>query len=47
MFKKAIIAGLGGLVVLGLVFGRDSFSHVKTSVGRVRKTVRESVPVDF
>src|SRR5688572_18266384 len=47
MIKEAMFVGLGGLVLLGLLFGRDAFSHVKTSVHKVRKTVRESVPVDF
>jgi uncharacterized coiled-coil protein SlyX len=35
------------LVLLGLLFGREGFSHVKTSLGWVRQSVRESVPVEF
>jgi chromosome segregation ATPase len=34
-------------LLLGLLFGREGFSHVKTSLGWVRQSVRESVPVDF
>ena len=34
-------------MLLGLLFGREGFSHVKTSLGWVRQSVRDSVPVDF
>src|SRR4029078_6758323 len=32
---------------VGLLFGREGFSHAKTSLGCLRQSVRESVPVDF
>jgi hypothetical protein len=47
MLKKGIILGSAAAVLLGLLFGREGFSHVKTSLGWVRQSVRESVPVDY
>jgi len=47
MVKKGIMLGTAVLVLLGLLFGREGYSHVKTSLGWVRQSVRESVPVEF
>jgi chromosome segregation ATPase len=47
MVKKGILLGVAGLVLVGLLFGREGFSHVKTSLGWVRQSVRDSVPVEF
>jgi uncharacterized coiled-coil protein SlyX len=47
MVKKGIVVGTAALLLLGLLFGREGFSHVKTSLGWVRQSVRDSVPVDF
>jgi hypothetical protein len=47
MVKKGMVLGAAALLLLGLLFGREGFSHVKTSLGWVRQSVRESVPVDF
>jgi chromosome segregation ATPase len=47
MVKKGIMLGTAAALLLGLVFGREGFSHVKTSLGWVRQSVRESVPVDY
>jgi hypothetical protein len=47
MVKKAILAGSILAAILGLVFGHEAFSHAKTSLGWVRQSVRESVPVEF
>jgi chromosome segregation ATPase len=47
MVKKGILIGVGVLVLLGLLFGREGFSHVKTAVGGIRQAVHESVPVEF
>lgn len=44
MVKKMLLAGAGLVLLLGLFFGR---SHVSTTVGMVRETVKESMPVDF
>jgi len=47
MVKKGILIGAGVLVLLGLLFGREGISHVKTSLGMARQAVRDAVPVDF
>jgi hypothetical protein len=47
MLKKGLIAGGGLALLLGLFFGRDVFSYVKTTVGWVHSTVKDSVPVQF
>jgi len=47
MVKKGIVLGIAAMALLGLFFGREGFSHVKTSLGWVRQSVRESVPVEF
>ena len=47
MLKKGIVVGAAALVLLGLLFGREGFSHVKTSLGWVRQSVHDSVPVEF
>src|SRR6476469_3543721 len=47
MVKKGIFLGTAVLLLLGLLFGREGFSHAKTSLGWVRQSVRESVPVEF
>ncbi len=47
MVKKGIVLGSVAALVLGLLFGREGVSHVKTSLGWVRQSVRESVPVDY
>ena len=47
MLRRSLI-GVGGLaLLLGLVFGRDMFSYVKTTVGWVNSTVKDAVPVQF
>jgi chromosome segregation ATPase len=47
MVKKGILVGTAALVLLSLLFGREGFSHVKTSLGWVRQSVRDSVPVEY
>jgi chromosome segregation ATPase len=47
MWKKGLIAGGAVLLLLGLFFGRDAFSYTKTSLGWVRQSVREAVPIEF
>src|SRR6476620_12421262 len=47
MVKKGIFLATAVAVLIGLVFGREGFSHVKTSLGCLRQSVRESVPVEF
>jgi len=47
MVKKGILIGAGVLVLLGLLFGREGLSHVKTSLGMARQAVHDAVPVEF
>jgi len=47
MVKKGIFLGTAVAILVGLLFGREGFSHVKTSLGWVRQSVRDSVPVEF
>jgi len=47
MVKKGIMLGVAALVLVGLLFGREGVSHVKTSLGWVRQSVHDSVPVEF
>ncbi len=47
MIKKAVFVAVGGLVLAGLFFGRDAFSYLTTTVGRMHESVRNSVPVEF
>ena len=47
MIKRAIL-GSGLAFVLALVFfGRDALSYVRTSVGCVKESVHNSVPIEF
>jgi len=47
MVKKGLFAGGAVLLLLGLLFGRDGFSYAATSLGWVRQSVSDSVPVGF
>jgi chromosome segregation ATPase len=47
MVKKGILVGIGLAVLLGLLFGREGFSYVKTAGTWFRQGVRDSVPVEF
>ncbi len=47
MIKKALLAGIGICLVSAVFFGRDAFSYFRTTAGRVKDTVRGSVPLDF
>ena len=47
MLKKLFVVGSGGILLLGLFFGRDAISYVKTSAGKIHQTVKNSVPIDF
>jgi hypothetical protein len=47
MVKKGLFAGGAVLLLLGLLFGRDAFSYATTSIGWVRQSVHDAVPVDF
>ncbi len=47
MFKKSLCIGLTSLFAMGLVFGRDAASYVKTGAGYVKNSVKDSVPLEF
>ncbi len=47
MIKKAILAGTGVCLVGMFFFGRDAVSYFRTTAGRVKDSVRDSVPMDF
>jgi len=47
MVKKVLMAAGGGLLLVGLLFGRDAASYVSTSCGWVKQSVKDSVPVEF
>jgi len=44
MFKKSFVLGAGVVLLLALFFGR---SHVLTTIGMVKQSVKDSVPIDF
>ncbi len=47
MVKKTLISGAVLALLVGLLFGRDSISYVGASLGLVRDSVREAIPVEF
>lgn len=47
MIKKVLIGGVTAAVLAGFFFGRDAFSYVGTTVGWVKDSVRDTVPMEF
>lgn len=47
MLKKGLLVGGALVLLLGLFFGRDAMSYTRTSLGWVRQSVREAVPIEF
>ncbi len=47
MIKKVLVSGTVLALLSGLFFGRDAVSYVSTSVGWVKDTVKDSVPIEF
>lgn len=47
MLKKFVFASGVGLLLGALFFGRDVFSYMGTTVGWVKDSVKESVPIEF
>ena len=47
MIKKLVIGGAAAGLLATLLFGRDAFSYVSTSVGWVKGSVKNSVPIEF
>ena len=47
MIKKLVIGGAAAGLLATLLFGRDAFSYLSTSVGWVKGSVKNSVPIEF
>lgn len=47
MLKKLVVTSAAGLLLVGFLFGREATSYVKTSLGWVKSSVRNTVPVRF
>lgn len=47
MLKKTLIVGAAAFLLLALFFGRDACSYIGTSVGWIRQSVKDSVPIEF
>ncbi|GIW94601.1 MAG: hypothetical protein KatS3mg110_2642 [Pirellulaceae bacterium] len=47
MLKRIVWPVVGGTLVLLFLFGRDTYSYVKTSLGWVKDGVKERVPIGF
>ena len=47
MLKKTLIVGAAAFLLLALFFGRDACSYIGTSVGWIRQSVKEAVPIEF
>jgi chromosome segregation ATPase len=47
MIKKLLIGGGIAMLLGGLFFGRDAFSYLGTSIGWVKDSVKQSVPIEF
>ncbi len=47
MLKKVIYVGGGAALLTALIFGRDAYSYVSTTVASVHESVKSSVPIDF
>jgi chromosome segregation ATPase len=47
MLKKSVYAAGGALLLMTLLFGRDACSYVSTTVGWMKDSVRESIPLEF
>lgn len=45
--KTVVLAGLGVVVVGGLLFGREAVSYFRSAVGSVRDVARDNVPIEF
>jgi chromosome segregation ATPase len=47
MVKRALVTSGVLAMALGFFFGRDAVSYVSTSLGWVKATVKDSVPIEF
>lgn len=47
MIRRTLVGGAIGLLTVGLMFGRDAVSYVRTSAGWVKSTIDDSVPLEM
>jgi chromosome segregation ATPase len=47
MIRRTLIWGSAALLLMGVMFGRDAISYVRTSAGWVKQSVADNVPVEF
>lgn len=47
MIKKMILGAVVAVLAAGFFLGRDAASYVRTSVGRLKDSVRNNVPTEF
>lgn len=47
MIRRSLIGGGVALLVMGVMLGRDAASYVRTSMGWVKESVSDQVPVEF
>jgi hypothetical protein len=47
MIKKALVLGLGLAIAVGIVFGSNAGSYVKTGYRKMTNSVKDTVPVEF
>lgn len=47
MVRKSLMAGGAIVLLMGLLFGSDAFSYVRTGCSRARAAVKDAVPLEF
>ena len=47
MIKRVLFSTVALVILASFFFGRDALSYLSTSVGRIKQSVKESVPVSF
>ena len=47
MIKKVILVAMGAFLVAVILFGRNAVGYLRTSVGWVRESAQNAVPVEF
>src|SRR5215472_13081118 len=47
MIKRVLFSSVALVILAGFFFGRDALSYLSTSVGRIKQSVKESVPIGF
>jgi predicted nucleic acid-binding Zn-ribbon protein len=47
MLKKSLYVGGAAVLLMGLLFGRNASSYVRTTIAKVSDSVKHSVPLEF